>query len=128
MREASGMNQDFRDNKIVYLDPATRKRPVQRMGFHNGSGGKTTVYYWHYTFEPTNTAGLSFLQVLHQKMIAPAPSITVQVATAAPLNDDVKAAIEEGFLPMLDEAMQGGLVTFPSRVGCDRLPVAFIRE
>ncbi len=126
MREASGYQQDFKADGIVYLDKE-QKRPVQRMAFHTGSGVKTTVYYWHYSFEPANTAGLSFLQLLQQKLSSPVPSITVQVASTAPLAD-LKEAVEKGFLPLLDTTMQQSFVPFPNRVGCDRLPVSFVRE
>lgn len=126
MREASGYQQDFRADGIVYLDEE-KKRPVQRMVFHTGGGTKTAVYYWHYSFEPTNTAGLSFLQLLQQKMSNPVPSITVQVASTAPLAE-LKESVEKSLLPLIDATMQRDFIPFPNRVGCDRLPVGFVRE
>jgi hypothetical protein len=125
IREVAGAPEDEDARALIYLDPEHR-RAVQRFRFRTGTGEYTTVYYWHYTFEPTPQAGQSFLQVLHQRLSQPAPSLTVQVASIA--SPEELAAVESSFLVALDAALQREHLPAGTRIGCDRQAVSLIRQ
>jgi exosortase/archaeosortase family protein len=125
IREVTGAPEDLADRRMIALDP-DEKRAVQRFVFRTTSVGRTTVYYWHYTFLAPTTNN-SFLQTLHQRLGEHPPSLTVQVLTTT---DDPRElqAIEAGFLPALDEALAAQSLPPTALIDASRLPVALIRE
>jgi hypothetical protein len=125
IREVTGAPEDLQARGRIYLD-AEHQRAVQRFRFRTGTGQYTTVYYWHYTFEPAPQQGQSLIQFLHQRLSQPAPSLTVQVASLA--SPEELVAVETTFLVVLDANLQKEHLPAGSRLGCDRQPVSLIRE
>jgi exosortase len=125
IREVTGAPEDLADRRMIALDPA-EKRAVQRFVFRTTSVGRTTVYYWHYTFLAPTTNN-SFLQTLHQRLGEHPPSLTVEVLTTT---DDPRElqAIEAGFLPAVDDALAAKSLPLTALIDANRLPVALIRE
>jgi hypothetical protein len=124
IREVTGAPEDVRSRRTFGL-AGDASRPVQRFRFKTGTQQYTTVYYWHYTFEPDPSATHSRLQQIHLRLGYPAPSVTVQVATLAPL--DKLDPIEQSLLPLLDGSLAKRHLP-PSRLACDRMPITLIRH
>jgi hypothetical protein len=125
IREVAGAPEELDGRALVYLD-AAQERPVQRFRFRTSPTRSMTVYYWHYTLDPVFPAGQTSLQVLHQKLSHPAPSVTVEVSTyAQPVE---QTAVERDFLVAVDALLQRDHLPATARIGCDRLPVGVIRE
>ena len=125
IREVTGAPEDLSAREKFSLD-AENKRQVQRFVFRTGSVGRTTVYYWHYTFLAP-AAGNTFLQTLHQRLGERPPSLTVQATTN---RDDPAAlqAIETQLLPLVDAAFAGRILPPTAVIESNRLPVALLRE
>lgn len=124
IREARGAPEDFRARTRLQLGDDS-KRSVQRFRFQTGTGQYTTVYYWHYSFEPTPRPGQSPLQLLHQQLATPSPSVTVQVSSNARLAELER--VESLFLPALDDRLQTEHLP-KSRMKCNRIPIGLVRE
>ncbi len=124
MRDAAGAPEDPDARKVVHLDGA-RQRAVQRFRFHTGTGQHAVVYYWHYTLPLDRPQHESFLQELHRRIARPAPSVTVQVTTNAPL--DELERVEKSFLVALDAALVKDQLPATVTIGCDRVPITVIR-
>ena len=125
IREVTGAPEELAERRMIALDPE-EKRAVQRFVFRTASVGRTTVYYWHYTFLAPATNN-SFLQTLHQRLGEHPPSLTVQVLTTT--NDPRELQeIETGFLPALDAALAAQSLPPTALIGATRLPVALMRE
>jgi hypothetical protein len=125
IREAAGAPEDLGARAVLFLDDRGR-RPVARFRFRTGTARYLTVYYWHYTLDPVASPGETFLQVLHQRLSHPAPSITVQVATAAPV--DGLEVVEKDFLVAVDAVLQRDHLPATARIGCDRMPVRAVHD
>jgi hypothetical protein len=125
IREVTGAPEDLDARALVYLD-GEHQRAVQRFRFRTGTGQTTTVYYWHYTFEPAPQHGQSLVQFLHQRLSKPAPSLTVQVASAA--SPEELVVVEKSFLVAVDATLQKEHLPAGTRIGCDRQAVSLIRE
>jgi hypothetical protein len=125
IREVAGAPEELSRRAVIYLD-AARQRPVQRFCFRTGNMQYMTVYYWHYTLDPTFPEGQTFLQVLHQKLSHAAPSVTVEVSTFAQPGE--LPAVEQDFLVAVDAMLQRDHLPATARIGCDRLPVGVIRD
>jgi exosortase len=99
-------------------------REAQRLVYQTGGNAATMVYYWHYTFLPSTRPASPF-QALHQQIGVPPPSITCTLYTRY---DERSARLVEGtLLPQLDAEMRKRVLPPDARVGCDRLPVLFVR-
>jgi Protein of unknown function (DUF3485) len=125
IRDVAGAPEDESARRILWLgDDITR--PVQRFRFRTSATHHTTVYYWHYTFPRNVRDGETRLQVLHQRLSQPPPSITVQVSTLAEVAelDD----IEKSFLTPLDQAMWKTYLPQGTTMATDRMPIALIRR
>jgi len=125
IRDVAGAPEDVSARRILRLEN-DETRPVQRFRFRTSSTHHTTVYYWHYTFPRIARADESRLQVLHQRLSKPAPSITVQVSTLAEVGD--LDDIEKNFLVALDRTMRNAHVPEGTLMGTDRMPIALIRR
>jgi hypothetical protein len=125
MREAAGVAEDTNGRAIVALD-AEKRRPAQRFLFRPGPGRHLFMYYWHYTMPPRERGDLSWAQFLHRRMKSSPPSISVQVSTAVP--PEQLSAVEKGFLPALDAALQAHVLPEGTAVGCERLPIVLLRR
>lgn len=95
--------EDPTARKQIALD-AAGQRLVQRFRFRIGDAEYMTVYYWHYTFPPAPWGDETALQRLHLGLKVPSPSVTVQVAATADL--DQLAPVEAGLLPTLDTMLR----------------------
>lgn len=124
IREVTGAPEDIATRATFSLSPES-PRPVQRFRFKTGTQQFTTVYYWHYTVQPEPEAARSLLQQIHLRLGYPAPSVTVQVATSAPL--ERLGPIEQSLLPLLDAQLSSRHLP-PSRIACDRMPITLIRH
>jgi hypothetical protein len=125
IREASGAPEDLSARALLFLDDQGQ-RPVARFRFRTGTAQYLTVYYWHYTLDPVTPEGQTFLQVLHQRLSHPAPSITVQVSTTAPA--DELQPVERDFLVAVDAVLQRDHLPATARMGCDRLPIRAVHD
>jgi exosortase len=123
IRDASGATEDFAARRQIALD-AEGRRSVMRFRFRTGISQFTTVYYWHYSLEAPPRQGQTILRRLYQQQNYPVPSITVQVA----LVGEEKEALEQGFLAAVDSALRRSQLPATARIGCDRLPIALVRE
>jgi exosortase len=99
--------------------------PIQRFGFTRGDERSypSYVYYWHYTFEPADEAGLSVVQRLHADW-AVRPSLTVQVFTTAQAPEQLDQVAD--FVRRVDEQLQAHLPPGAHR-GSETLPITMRR-
>lgn len=125
MRDVGGMDEVREDRGIVFLDHE-KSRPAMRFCFRTGLNEFTTVYYWHYTFEPVGREGETLVQRLHRRWSTTAPSITAQVAMEG--RGAARKLVEGQFLPVLDQLLRHGHLPADARVGCERLPIAVLRD
>lgn len=125
IREVTGAPEDLAARAVLFLGD-DKARPVQRFRFRTGTQKVTTVYYWHYTFAPAEAATQSALQKLHLLVGYPAPSVTIQVATA--LSPEQLGPLEQSFLPLLDQQLTSSHLPRPARMACDRMPITLIRR
>jgi exosortase len=125
IRDASGATEDIEWRREIALD-AEGRRTVMRFRFRTGIRQFTTVYYWHYTLEAPPQKGQSAVRRLYQQQNQPAPSITVQVSLSAQGKD--LEAVEKGFLTAVDSALCRTQLPATARIGCQRLPIALVRE
>ena len=125
IRDVTGAPEDLAARKILFLDK-DGQQPIQRFRFRTGATRHTTVYYWHFTFPRIPREEESALQVIHQRLSKPAPSITVQVSTMA--EPEQLDAIEQGFLVQLNRILWQHHLPEGTAMGCDRLPIALIRR
>jgi exosortase len=125
IRDASGATEDFDSRKQIALD-AEGQRSVMRFRFRTGISQFTTVYYWHYTLEAPRREGQTAFRRLYQQQNYPVPSITAQVSLVADGKD--LEAVERGFLAALDSALCRTQLPATARIGCQRLPIALIRQ
>jgi hypothetical protein len=124
IREVTGAPEDLDARARVGVD-ATGKRQVQRFVFRTDTVGKTTVYYWHYTFLPAEPGG--FLKTLHQRLGQQAPSVTVQASV--PTDDPaILKQLETEFLPAMDLALRQTIVPESAVMDATRLPIALLKE
>lgn len=123
--DVMGAEEDVTSRQLIFLD-RHKKRAVQRFRFRTARHEWTTVYYWHYTFQPTETEGRSGLQKLHDMLSRQAPSITVQVSTTASANQ--LELVEKSFLVAIDTHLQQQHLPAGTRIGYNRLPVLLISE
>jgi hypothetical protein len=125
IRDVSGAPEELSFRKTIELD-AEGTRRVQRFRFVTGSSTRTTVYYWHYTFPPIAQPERDWLQTIHLQLRHPSPSMTVQIATAAPpIGLDL---IEQSFLRAVDGALKSRHLPPSALCGCDRLPIGLVRQ
>ncbi len=124
IRDVAGATELTRARKTLFLD-SEKKRPIMRFCFQTGTNQFVTVYYWHYTLHPASYEGKTFLQVVHQKMSRPAPSLTVQAAIHA---SERLEHVEDVFLRWLDGHLRREHLPPSATMGCERLPIALIRE
>lgn len=105
------------------LDFEGQDGKIARFSFTR-DGGRSYVYYWHYTLEPTGVERLGPLQDLHQRVAVRRPSVTIQVHTNgyAPEHLEKVAA----FVRLVDAHLQECLPQ-GARRGCEALPVKFVR-
>jgi exosortase len=125
IREVTGAPEDLGARAKVAIG-ADSRRQVQRFVFQTGTVGRTTVYYWHYTFYG-RSAGNSALKTLHQRLGQTPPSLTVQVSTHS-LDPNELQMIESSLLPAIDAALMARLVPETATLDSTRLPVALVRE
>jgi exosortase len=123
IRDVSGAPEDPAFRTTVPLAAADRK--AQRFRFLSTGNQSTIVYYWHYTLTPEAVARSPF-QAIHQQIGTAPPSVTVQVR--APYDERTAQAIERELLPQLDAAMTRTVLPENTAVGCNRLPVVFVRR
>jgi hypothetical protein len=125
IREVTGAPEDLQARRRVLLD-SEESRPVQRFRFRTGTSEYTTVYYWHYTLDPELSDQQTFVQSLHLRLSRAAPSVTIQVSSLA--GEAALEDVEKGFLPALDAVLREAYLPPTARMGCDRLPIALVRE
>jgi exosortase len=125
IRDASGATEDFDARRQIHLD-ADGQRTVMRFRFRTGVGEYTTVYYWHYSLEAPPQRGQTLLRRLYQRQNYPVPSITAQVSLVADPREI--EAVERGFLVAVDSALRAEQLPATARIGCNRLPIALIRD
>ncbi len=125
IRDASGATEDVEARRQIALD-SEGQRQVMRFRFQTGISQFTTVYYWHYSFEAPPQKGQTALRRLYQQQNHPLPSITVQVSLVADGAD--LEAVEKGFLTAVDSALCRAQLPATARIGCQRLPIALVRE
>jgi exosortase len=105
-------------------DPAGRESvpldddgaPLRRFRFVR-PGERLTVFYWHYTLEPSETGGLSSLQFLHQRLRYRLPSVTVQLVATA---ETPEARLTE-FARQVDRQLRQDCLPAGARRGSDLL-------
>jgi exosortase len=125
IRDASGATEDYDARRQIALD-ADGARTVMRFRFRTGAGQYTTVYYWHYSLEAPPQRGQTALRRLYQRQNHPVPSITMQVSLVAEPAE--LEAVEKGFLVAVDAALRKDHLPATARMGCQRLPIALIRD
>jgi exosortase len=125
IRDASGATEDRAMRRQITLDTEGR-RWVMRFRFRTGVSQFTTVYYWHYTLEAPPGTGQTLLRRLYQQQNYPMPSVTVQVSLFG--GEKEAKAVEQGFLAAVDEALCRAHLPTPVHLGCERLPIALVRE
>jgi len=125
IREVTGAPEDLEARERVAVS-ADGSRRVQRFAFRTGLAGRTTVYYWHYTFLPEQS-DRTLLQSIHQGLGQHAPSLTVQVSTFSTDPTEL-AAIENDFLPAVDSIMRERLLPSSAVIATTRLPVTLLRQ
>jgi exosortase len=91
--------------------------PLRRFCFA-GRERRSYVYYWHYTFEPTNAPDATPLQLLHQRLSRRLPSVTVELFADA---DDERL---DALARLVDQEMRRQLPA-GSRRGSDILPIRY---
>jgi hypothetical protein len=124
VRDVGGAQEDRHGRAVLFLDGPAQRRPVQRFRFRMpGADDHTTIYYWHYTLDPLPNAQQSTMQRWHLRWSRRAPSVTVQVATAAAPAD--LPHVERSFLAAVDAALRAQYLPDTARMGCERLPIRF---
>ncbi len=128
IRDVSGAPEDIKFRRMIPLRPGTDETAAsaQRFRFEQGVGRSTVVYYWHYTFAPTQDPTQTALQRVHQRLGTTAPSITVQVSVGTD-NPATLEAIETQLLPAIDAAARQGVLPPGTVAGCNRVPIALAR-
>lgn len=125
IREVTGAPEDLEARAKITLD-SEQLRQVQRFVFRTGTVGRTTVYYWHYTFlAPADDDG--FIRKLHRRLGQTPPSVTVQVSMNAAEPRDWER-IEKSVLPAIDAALAACLLPATAAIDSARLPIALVRE
>ncbi len=125
LREAAGTPEDISARLLVPLRD-DGKAFAQRFRFQTGITGTMNLYYWHYTLPHDRAGGRSALQSLHARLIASAPSITCQASSYA-TGEDLER-FERETLPAIDAAFRAGPLPDGTAVGCDRIPITFLRR
>jgi hypothetical protein len=125
LREAAGLPEDLAARKLVPLRPGENVH-AQRFRFRTGTGASMNLYYWHYTLPTARTDARSGLQALHQRLVAAAPSITFQATSYA--QGESLERFEAEALPAIDAALRQGILPEGCAVGCDRIPITFLRR
>jgi hypothetical protein len=98
------------------------KAALQRFCF-TGKTGRSYVYYWHYTMQPTAGPDLSALQTLYLKRSQRLPSITVEVFTNAQSPADLDKVAD--YCQQVHRGMRG-LLPGNSRLGSDVLNIRLV--
>jgi exosortase len=125
IRDASGATEDFGARRQMVLD-SRGERTVMRFRFRTGIGQYTTVYYWHYSLESQPRSGQTTLRRIYQQQNHPVPSITVQISLVGDEKD--VETVESGFLAAVDSALCRTQLPATARIGCQRLPIALVRD
>lgn len=118
VRDVGGAAEDLGFRAAVPFEAGSARRFRFRV-----AGRPVVVYYWHYAFPAEPAAGRTWLQAVHHRATAAAPSLTVQVAVPAAAPD-----IEAGLLPALDAALRRTVLPAGVVAAGDRLPIGLASD
>jgi hypothetical protein len=120
----AGFQEDLSRREEVPL--AGGAEPAQKFCFVRGQESQSAnVYYWHYTLEPPDSAGLSPLQRAYEACAVRRPSLTVQVFTSRARTPEQLARVAE-FVRLVDDKLRAYLPP-GARRGNDSLPYIDLR-